>query len=75
MFPREGELFIAATFKRVARDKFKVSASELDRVFEEALRTGLIKYVRKAGIFPGIEAYEVGETNGEILASIDPNKK
>lgn len=75
MFPREGELFIAGTFKRVARDKFKILASESDRVFEEALRLGLIEYVRNIGTAPGIAAYQVGKGKGELFASVDPNKK
>lgn len=75
MFPREGELFIAGTFRRVARDKYKVFQSESERVFEEALAIGLIEFVRNVGTISEIPAYRVGEKRGEVMAQIDPQKK
>ena len=75
MFPREGDLFIAGTFRRVARDKYKILQTESERVFEEALALGLIEFARNVGTAPGMPAYRVGAKKGEVLAEVDQTKK
>lgn len=74
MFQRDGDLFIEYTFKRVAREKFKILQSECDRVFNEALNSGFIGFVRNVGSPPGMPAYRIGKVKGEVMAEVDPKK-
>lgn len=62
------ELFIPITFKRTARQTYKIDEPESERVFDECLRLGLIEYVRHVGMPPGMAAYKVGQQRGEMTA-------
>lgn len=60
----DGELFIAYTFKRKAREMFDLSVSESESLFSESLEKGLIRIGRI--VQPGIQAYTTGPEAGVV---------
>lgn len=62
------EMFLPITFKRIARQTYKIGEPESDRIFDECLRLGFVEYARHVGMSPGMAAYKLGQKRGEVTA-------
>lgn len=66
------EIFLAGSFITNAKHKYKISDAEARRVFDEALRLGMVEFAKNIGLAMVIPAYRIAKP-GQITAQ--PMKK
>ena len=71
---RPNELFISYTFKRKARELYKLTHGESDSAFDQCLHFGLITPDRI--VYPGIQSYRTGPNAGALnMPQTDADRK